>query len=167
MGRDVINILWPEFYQKRHEHSKVRNLHLVDKLINVAEVDIVHIGDIDPKTRHMGYLVLLVTRLVGLVVMEQVTIGTDFVRDGFNKSNAEIGGDGFKRRLGDNGATELNHAMNMRLLRHLVTIIIDAGIAIMHDEAAWQHEIVQLIAPIIGKILDQLHEPPTARFLRI
>lgn len=167
MGRDVANVLWPEFYQKSHEHSEIGYLQLVDKVENILEADIVDVRDIDLEARHMGNLVLIVAGLIGLVVVQEVAIGPDLVGDGLHESDVEGVGNGFQGRLGDDGRTELHHAMDMGLLQNLVAVIIDARIAVVHDEAARKHQLVQLVAPIIRKILYQLHEPPATGFLDI
>ena len=110
-------------------------MNLVDEIVDVAEIDVVNVRYVHLEAGHMGDIVLGVLELVRLVVVQQVAVSAHLVGNGLDESYVEVLGNRRQGRSRDNRRTELHHAMYVRLLRNLQTLIVYARVPIMHNVA--------------------------------
>ena len=90
MPGDIGHKLGLELDHERHENCKIANIVLLNKSINIREIEVVNLAHVDLEPVHVLDLVAVVLRLVLLAVVHQIAVCANAVRHRLDELDPEI-----------------------------------------------------------------------------
>ena len=114
MPGDIGHKLGLELDHERHENCKIANIVLLNKSINIREIEVVNLAHVDLEPVHVLDLVAVVLRLVLLAVVHQIAVCANAVRHRLDELDPEIVRQVRQRRIYENLAVKGQDTMHMR-----------------------------------------------------